>query len=284
MNRKRKINDLYKGVFKNNKKSNLIDLKPFQEENEIKEFENNSKKYELKTKFKYENLQKTKEKHINAKLKVAKNLGFGNYFQRLRKRIIDIFLDDKDLISYENMFKQKEVRELFNIKNSVQNDYNYNSFKNENQVPISGKFYYNNESNEINNLENYQIQSDYYNKGTEQKVFERKKYDNNYTNSNLSESNYDDGNYNIQNYNYMNNPFIPSNKYISGKNKYGNFYLNSILTLGNNMNNTNINNNLIKNRNDIIFYNNKINPQSKESFNIDEVINSSKNLFSNFID
>ena len=283
MNKKRKINDLYKGVFKNNKKSNLIDLKPFQEENEIKEFENNSKKYELKTKFKYENLQKTKEKHINAKLKVAKNLGFGNYFQRLRKRIIDIFLDDKDLISYENMFKQKEVRELFNIKNSVQNDYNYNSFKNENQVPISGKFYYNNESNEINNLENYQIQSDYYNKGTEQKVFERKKYDNNYTNSNLSESNYDDGNYNIQNYNYMNNPFIPSNKYISGKNKYGNFYLNSILTLGNNINNINTNNNL-KNRNDIIFYNNKINPQSKESFNIDEVINSSKNLFSNFID
>ena len=228
-------------------------------------------------------MQKTKEKHINAKLKVAKNLGFGNYFQRLRKRIIDIFLDDKDLISYENMFKQKEVRELFNIKNSVQNDYNYNSFKNENQVPISGKFYYNNESNEINNLENYQIQSDYYNKGTEQKVFERKKYDNNYTNSNLSESNYDDGNYNIQNYNYMNNPFIPSNKYISGKNKYGNFYLNSILTLGNNINNINTNNNL-KNRNDIIFYNNKINPQSKESFNIDEVINSSKNLFSNFID
>ena len=283
MNRKRKINDLYKGVFKNNKKSNLIDLKPFQEHNEIKEFEDNSKKYELKTKFKYENLQKTKEKHINAKLKVAKNLGFGNYFQRLRKRIIDIFLDDKDLISYENMFKQKEVRELFNIKNSVQNDYNYNSFKNENQVPISGKFYYNNESNEINNLENYQIQSDYYNKGTEQKVFERKKYDNNYTNSNLSESNYDDGNYNIQNYNYMNNPFIPSNKYISGKNKYGNFYLNSILTLGNNINNINTNNNL-KNRNDIIFYNNKINPQSKESFNIDEVINSSKNLFSNFID
>ena len=283
MNRKRKINDLYKGVFKNNKKSNLIDLKPFQEENEIKEFENNSKKYELKTKFKYENLQKTKEKHINAKLKVAKNLGFGNYFQRLRKRIIDIFLDDKDLISYENMFKQKEVRELFNIKNSVQNDYNYNSFKNENQVPISGKFYYNNESNEINNLENYQIQSDYYNKGTEQKVFERKKYDNNYTNSNLSESNYDDGNYNIQNYNYMNNPFIPSNKYISGKNKYGNFYLNSILTLGNNINNINTNNNL-KNRNDIIFYNNKINPQSKESFNIEEVINSTKKLSSNFID
>jgi hypothetical protein len=81
----------------------------------------------------------------------------------------------------------------------------------------------------------------------------------------------------------MNNPFIPSNKYISGKNKYGNFYLNSILTLGNNINNINTNNNL-KNRNDIIFYNNKINPQSKESFNIDEVINSSKNLFSNFID
>jgi hypothetical protein len=284
MNRKRKINDLYKGVFKNNKKSNLIDLKPFQEHNEIKEFENNSKKYELKTKFKYENLQKTKEKHINAKLKVAKNLGFGNYFQRLRKRIIDIFLDDKELISYENMFKQKEVRELFNIKNSVQNDNNYNSFKNENKIPNSGIFYYNHESNKTNNLDYYQIQSDYLNKGTEQKFFQRKKYDNNYTNSILSDINYDDRNNNMQNYTFMNNPFIPSNNNISRKNKYGNFYSNSILTLGNNMNNTNINNNLIKNRNDNLFYNTKLIPQSKESFKIKEVINSTKKLSSNFID
>ena len=284
MNKKRKINDLYKGVFKNNKKSNLIDLKPFQEHNEIKEFENNSKKYELKTKFKYENLQKTKEKHINAKLKVAKNLGFGNYFQRLRKRIIDIFLDDKELISYENMFKQKEVRELFNIKNSVQNDNNYNSFKNENKIPNSGIFYYNHESNKTNNLDYYQIQSDYLNKGTEQKFFQRKKYDNNYTKSILSDINYDDRNNNMQNYTFMNNPFIPSNNNISRKNKYGNFYSNSILTLGNNMNNTNINNNLIKNRNDNLFYNTKLIPQSKESFNIEEVINSTKKLSSNFID
>ena len=284
MTKKRKINDLYKGVFKNNKKSNLIDLKPFQEHNEIKEFENNSKKYELKTKFKYENLQKTKEKHINAKLKVAKNLGFGNYFQRLRKRIIDIFLDDKELISYENMFKQKEVRELFNIKNSVQNDNNYNSFKNENKIPNSGIFYYNHESNKTNNLDYYQIQSDYLNKGTEQKFFQRKKYDNNYTNSILSDINYDDRNNNMQNYTFMNNPFIPSNNNISRKNKYGNFYSNSILTLGNNMNNTNINNNLIKNRNDNLFYNTKLIPQSKESFNIEEVINSTKKLSSNFID
>ena len=284
MNKKRKINDLYKGVFKNNKKSNLIDLKPFQEHNEIKEFENNSKKYELKTKFKYENLQKTKEKHINAKLKVAKNLGFGNYFQRLRKRIIDIFLDDKELISYENMFKQKEVRELFNIKNSVQNDNNYNSFKNENKIPNSGIFYYNHESNKTNNLDYYQIQSDYLNKGTEQKFFQRKKYDDNYTNSILSDINYDDRNNNMQNYTFMNNPLIPSNNNISRKNKYGNFYSNSILTLGNNMNNTNINNNLIKNRNDNLFYNTKLIPQSKESFNIEEVINSTKKLSSNFID
>ena len=284
MNRKRKINDLYKGVFKNNKKSNLIDLKPFQENNEIKEFEDNSKKYEVKTKFKYENLQKTKEKHINAKLKVAKNLGFGNYFQRLRKRIIDIFLDDKDLISYENMFKQKEVRELFNIKNSVQNDYNYNSYKTEKEIPISGKFYYNNESNKINNLDYCQIQNDYYNKGTEQKFFERKKYDNNYTNSNLSFINYDDRNYNMQNYTFMNNPFIPSSKNISSNNKSGNFYTNSILSLGNNINNINNNHHLRKQRNDMLYYNNKMIPQSKESFNIDEVINSTKNLSSNYID
>ena len=63
MNRKRKINDLYKGVFKNNKKSNLIDLKPFQEQNEL---ENDSKNnYKLKTKFKYENNEN--EINVNAK-------------------------------------------------------------------------------------------------------------------------------------------------------------------------------------------------------------------------
>ena len=50
------------------------------------------------------------------------------------------------------------------------------------------------------------------------------------------------------------------------------------------MNNTNINNNLIKNRNDNLFYNTKLIPQSKESFNIEEVINSTKKLSSNFID
>ena len=88
----------------------------------------------------------------------------------------------------------------------------------------------------------------------------------------------------MQNYTFMNNPFIPSNNNISRKNKYGNFYSNSILTLGNNMNNTNINNNLIKNRNDNLFYNTKLIPQSKESFNIEEVINSTKKLSSNFID
>ena len=276
MNRKRKINDLYKGVFKNNKKSNLIDLKPFQEQNEL---ENDSKNnYELKTKFKYENNLNDNEIHINQKLKVAKNLGFGNYFQRLRKRIIDIFLDDKELISYENMFKQKEVLELFNIKNSVKDNYQEKLNKYENQIPLSGQYYYKNESNQLKNLDYYQMQSHYYNKGTENKNYERKKYESNYY-----------GNYgvnwadiNFSNNNFINNPFIPGSNTIIEKNKYRNHNSNSSFYLGNS-NNYFMSNN--QNRNDNFYYNNQGNQQSKEStFNIDEVIGITKNQSFNYID
>ena len=276
MNRKRKINDLYKGVFKNNKKSNLIDLKPFQEQNEL---ENDSKNnYELKTKFKYENNLNDNEIHVNQKLKVAKNLGFGNYFQRLRKRIIDIFLDDKEFISYENMFKQKEVLELFNIKNSVKDNYQEKLNKYENQIPLSGQYYYNNESNQLKNLDYYQMQSHYYNKGTENKNYERKKYESNYY-----------GNYgvnwadiNFSNNNFINNPFIPGSNTIIEKNKYRNHNSNSSFYLGNS-NNYFMSNN--QNRNDNFYYNNQRNQQSKESsFNIDEVIGITKNQSFNYID
>ena len=276
MNRKRKINDLYKGVFKNNKKSNLIDLKPFQEQNEL---ENDSKNnYELKTKFKYENNLNDNEIHVNQKLKVAKNLGFGNYFQRLRKRIIDIFLDDKEFISYENMFKQKEVLELFNIKNSVKDNYQEKLNKYENQIPLSGQYYYKNESNQLKNLDYYQMQSHYYNKGTENKNYERKKYESNYY-----------GNYgvnwadiNFSNNNFINNPFIPGSNTIIEKNKYRNHNSNSSFYLGNS-NNYFMSNN--QNRNDNFYYNNQRNQQSKESsFNIDEVIGITKNQSFNYID
>ena len=276
MNRKRKINDLYKGVFKNNKKSNLIDLKPFQEQNEL---ENDSKNnYELKTKFKYENNLNDNEIHVNQKLKVAKNLGFGNYFQRLRKRIIDIFLDDKEFISYENMFKQKEVLELFNIKNSVKDNYQEKLNKYENQIPLSGQYYYKNESNQLKNLDYYQMQSHYYNKGTENKNYERKKYESNYY-----------GNYgvnwadiNFSNNNFINNPFIPGSNTIIEKNKYRNHNSNSSFYLGNS-NNYFMSNN--QNRNDNFYYNNQGNQQSKEStFNIDEVIGITKNQSFNYID
>ena len=276
MNRKRKINDLYKGVFKNNKKSNLIDLKPFQEQNEL---ENDSKNnYELKTKFKYENNLNDNEIHVNQKLKVAKNLGFGNYFQRLRKRIIDIFLDDKEFISYENMFKQKEVLELFNIKNSVKDNYEEKLNKYENQIPLSGQYYYKNESNQLKNLDYYQMQSHYYNKGTENKNYERKKYESNYY-----------GNYgvnwadiNFSNNNFINNPFIPGSNTIIEKNKYRNHNSNSSFYLGNS-NNYFMSNN--QNRNDNFYYNNQGNQQSKEStFNIDEVIGITKNQSFNYID
>ena len=274
MNRKRKINDLYKGVFKNNKKSNLIDLKPFQEQNES---ENDSKNnYELKTKFKYENNEN--EINVNAKLKVAKNLGFGNYFQRLRKRIIDIFLDDKELISYENMFKQKEVLELFNIKNSVKDNYEEKLNKYENQIPLSGQYYYKNESNQLNNLDYYQMQSHYYNKGTENKNYERKKYESNYYGN--YDMNYND--INSSNNFIINNPFIPGSNIIIEKNKYRNYNSNSTFYLGNS-NNYFMSNN--QNRNDNFYYNNQRNQQSKEStFNIDEIIGSTKNQSFNYLD
>ena len=274
MNRKRKINDLYKGVFKNNKKSNLIDLKPFQEQNES---ENDSKNnYELKTKFKYENNEK--EINVNAKLKVAKNLGFGNYFQRLRKRIIDIFLDDKELISYENMFKQKEVLELFNIKNSVKDNYEEKLNKYENQIPLSGQYYYKNESNQLKNLDYYQMQSHHYNKGTENKHYERKKYESNYYGN--YDMNYND--INSSNNFIINNPFIPGSNIIIEKNKYRNYNSNSSFYLGNS-NNYFMSNN--QNRNDNFYYNNQRNQQSKEStFNIDEIIGSTKNQSFNYLD
>lgn len=274
MNRKRKINDLYKGVFKNNKKSNLIDLKPFQEQNES---ENDSKNnYELKTKFKYENNEN--EINVNAKLKVAKNLGFGNYFQRLRKRIIDIFLDDKELISYENMFKQKEVLELFNIKNSVKDNYEEKLNKYENQIPLSGQYYYKNESNQLKNLDYYQMQSHYYNKGTENKNYERKKYESNYYGN--YDMNYND--INSSNNFIINNPFIPGSNIIIEKNKYRNYNSNSSFYLGNS-NNYFMSNN--QNRNDNFYYNNQRNQQSKEStFNIDEIIGSTKNQSFNYLD
>jgi hypothetical protein len=276
MNRKRKINDLYKGVFKNNKKSNLIDLKPFQEQNEL---ENDSKNnYELKTKFKYENNLNDNEIHVNQKLKVAKNLGFGNYFQRLRKRIIDIFLDDKEFISYENMFKQKEVLELFNIKNSVKDNYEEKLNKYENQIPLSGQYYYKNESNQLKNLDYYQMQSHYYNKGTENKNYERKKYESNYYGN--YDMNYSD--ITFSNNNFINNPFIPGSNTIIEKNKYRNHNSNSSFYLGNS-NNYFMSNN--QNRNDNFYYNNQGNQQSKEStFNIDEVIGITKNQSFNYID
>ena len=274
MNRKRKINDLYKGVFKNNKKSNLIDLNPFQEQNESEKDSKNN--YESKKKCQYENNEN--ETHINQTLKVAKNLGFGNYFQRLRKRIIDIFLDDKEFISYENMFKQKEVLELFNIKNSVKDNYEEKLNKYENQIPLSGQYYYKNESNQLKNLDYYQMQSHYYNKGTENKNYERKKYESNYY-----------GNYgvnwadiNFSNNNFINNPFIPGSNTIIEKNKYRNHNSNSSFYLGNS-NNYFMSNN--QNRNDNFYYNNQGNQQSKEStFNIDEVIGITKNQSFNYID
>ena len=97
MNRKRKHYELYKGVFKNDKKSCLVDLKPKEEENtkECKENINNV------------NIIRPK-KVIDLNLKVAKNLKFGVYFQKLReeKRLAAILIK-KEFIQKKILLGQK---------------------------------------------------------------------------------------------------------------------------------------------------------------------------------
>lgn len=138
MNRKKKINDLYKGVFKNDKKSCLIDLKPLEDKCTRKLNEPLQERKSVERLSNYPTISKekksTNKQEIEVNIKVAKNLGFGSFFQKLREDIVDIFLAKEDLISFEKMFTQKEVYDLFNIQNSTSkfnnsNDKNQNSFR-----------------------------------------------------------------------------------------------------------------------------------------------------------
>lgn len=109
MNRKRKHNELYRGVFRNDKKSCLIDLKPKEEREPKIEMKENIDMNFVKQK-----------KSLDLNLKVAKNLRFGTYFQKLREEIVDIFTQEDEYISFEGLFNFNKINDLFNFKEAVQ--------------------------------------------------------------------------------------------------------------------------------------------------------------------
>jgi hypothetical protein len=157
MNRKKKINDLCKGLFKNNKSSGLIDLKPLEEENFKSKKENlldisyskNKNKIITENEFN-ENNQKNFKVHI----KVVKNMGFGTYFKKLRQNIIEKFKLNDELINNKYMSYNEEIKDLFNINNSNSKKSNYYENTNKN---INYQFSKNNSNNNIlkENYNNY---------------------------------------------------------------------------------------------------------------------------------
>lgn len=114
MNRKRKFNEVYKGVFKNDKKSCLVDLKPLDKKREIEQEIKGVSKAKGREKSIDEKV--TKRKTLDLNLKIAKNLGFGTYFKKLREEIVDVFLSDEEYVSFEGLFNFNQMNELFNFQ------------------------------------------------------------------------------------------------------------------------------------------------------------------------
>jgi hypothetical protein len=122
MHRKRKFNELLnKGVFKNDKKSCMIDLKPLDqklnqhEKPREKRNDINNNQMEIRQ---YEEIIKMNQnnKKVDAKdFKVGKNLGFGSFFKNLREEIVEVFLAKDDLISFEGLFNSAYINDLFNF-------------------------------------------------------------------------------------------------------------------------------------------------------------------------
>lgn len=130
MNRKRKFNELYKGVFKNDKKSCLIDLKPLDKKREVERDLNN--KIEKGDGKNFNNI--SKEEHnskipnknrnrLGINLRVAKNLGFGSFFKKTREEIVDIFMSKDELISFEGLINSNNINDLFNYRDSTSKNF-----------------------------------------------------------------------------------------------------------------------------------------------------------------
>jgi hypothetical protein len=122
MNKKRKLNELYKGVFKNDKKSCIVDLMPLDKKQENKnnkhdpEVEENNSKIVSKLTKPNSHLE-NKTRGLNVSLKVNKNVGFGTYFKTLREEIVDIFSAKDDYISFEGLINSNLINDLFNGNN-----------------------------------------------------------------------------------------------------------------------------------------------------------------------
>jgi hypothetical protein len=130
MNRKRKFNEIYKGVFKNDKKSCLIDLKPLDKKRELEKEPINKKDQEdtrnLNNFQKEEYNSKLANKNKNRlgiNLRVAKNLGFGSFFRKVREEISDIFLSKEEYISFEGLINSNSVNDLFNFRDSTSKNF-----------------------------------------------------------------------------------------------------------------------------------------------------------------
>ena len=130
MNRKRKFNELYKGVFKNDKKSCLIDLKPLDKKRELEKEPINKKDPEDSRnlnnfqKEEYNSKLANKNKNrLGINLRVAKNLGFGSFFRKVREEISDIFLSKEEYISFEGLINSNSVNDLFNFRDSTSKNF-----------------------------------------------------------------------------------------------------------------------------------------------------------------
>ena len=161
---KRRINNLYKGMFKGNKTSNIIELHSRKKNQEKKGNQNlnisfyenkniniskNNKSINIKPNkdISSNNNDDNKDKQImnlydnsfsdsdsshnkslaNTKLygKYAKS---GKYFKKLRQQVIDKFISGKPLISIDRMYNNPEVKKMFGIKNnSEKTNYQSNS-------------------------------------------------------------------------------------------------------------------------------------------------------------
>lgn len=143
MNRKKKVNEDRRGVFKNDIKSRVIDLNPLEKKHEIeKESINNkqglinfiqrneARKDKASITFKdahkldfSKSFDKNYLEGINQELKFIKNSGFGNYFKNLRKEITEIFNYASEYIPFQALLHPEELKE--NYLNYNQNDFNF---------------------------------------------------------------------------------------------------------------------------------------------------------------
>ena len=91
-----------------NKKSCLVDLKPLDEQKNKETLQNYDNDH-----FKTSNENVSKSLKVN--IRIAKNYGFGLYFQNLREDIIDKFLNYDEYISFDGLFKFQSLSDLFNF-------------------------------------------------------------------------------------------------------------------------------------------------------------------------